>query len=57
MRNTRLTLGVTTDDPELLTRTVEVFGRTLAGLAMEGVDATLMVYEEAAFEEETEDDR
>ena len=46
MRNTRITLGVTTDSQEILTRAVETFGRALAGLAMEGVDATLMIYED-----------
>jgi hypothetical protein len=46
LRPTRITLGVTTTNPELLTRAVETMSRALAGLALEGVDATLMVYED-----------
>lgn len=52
MRKTRVTLGVTTSDPELLTRAIETLGRSVAGLAMEGVDATLMVYEDEIEEDE-----
>jgi hypothetical protein len=46
MRSTRITLGVTTDSPEILTRTVETLSRAVAGLALEGVDASLMIYED-----------
>lgn len=52
MRKTRITLGVSTDSPELLTRAVETLSRSVAGLAMEGVDATLMVYEDEIEEDE-----
>ena len=51
MRSTRITLGVTTDNPELLTRATETLSRALAGLALEGVDASLMVYEDTIDEE------
>lgn len=44
MRKTRLTLGVTVESPEMLTRASETLSRALAGLAMEDVDASLMVY-------------
>lgn len=47
MRATRLTLGVTTEDPEILTRATETLSRALAGLAMEGVDCSLMIYEDS----------
>lgn len=54
MRATRLTLGVTTKDPELLARAAETLSRALAGLAMEGVDASLMVYEDEFDESEAQ---
>ncbi len=52
MRKTRLTLGVTTDDPELLTRATESMSRALAGMALEGVDASLMVYEDEIIDDD-----
>jgi hypothetical protein len=52
MRSTRITLGVTTNSPELLTRAIETLSRSVAGLAMEGVDTTLMVYEDETEEDE-----
>lgn len=52
MRSTRLTLGVTTDSPELLARATETLSRALAGLAMEGVDASLMVYEDQVYDDD-----
>jgi hypothetical protein len=51
MRNTRITLGVSTNDQEILTRTVETLSRAVAGLALEGVDASLMIYEDIEVEE------
>lgn len=51
MRNTRITLGVSTSSPEILTRAVETFSGAVAGLALEGVDASLMIYEDVEVED------
>jgi len=39
----RLSLSVTTTDPEIIARTADHFARTAAGLALEGVDTFLMI--------------
>lgn len=55
----RVTLSVNTDSQEGLTRTVEVLARSLTGLALEGIEAVLLVNrddEEYEEEEESGDD-
>lgn len=42
MRLTRVSLSVTSRDPEIITRAVEALARAAAGLALEGVDTFLM---------------
>ncbi len=42
MRRTRLSVSVTTDDPEILTRAIETLSRAVTGLAMEGVETFTM---------------
>ena len=39
----RINLSVTSADPEIITRSIEAFGRSMAGLALEGVDTFLIV--------------
>lgn len=39
----RLSLAVTTGDPELIARTAEHFARAAAGLALEGVESFIMI--------------
>jgi hypothetical protein len=41
MQETRITLTVTTNSAEILTRTTEAMARTVAGLALEGVEPML----------------
>lgn len=55
MRDTRVSLSVTTHEPEVLTRAIESMGRCAAGLALEEVQTVLFcdVYEDDP-EEETE---
>lgn len=47
MNDTKLTirvgLSVTTDDAAIVARVAEQFARTAAGLALEGVDAMVMI--------------
>lgn len=38
-----ITIVVNTENPETLTRAAEAFGRTAAGLAMEGVPVMMMI--------------
>jgi hypothetical protein len=40
---TRITLMMTTTDPEQVARSTEHFARAAAGLALEGVEITLMI--------------
>lgn len=42
----RISLSVVTDQPELVTRAAEAMARALAGLALEGMQASLLVYDE-----------
>lgn len=39
---TRITLSVTTEDPNLVARTAEHFARAAAGLALDGLNAVIM---------------
>jgi hypothetical protein len=39
----RIGLSVVTDDPQLVAKVTEQMARTAAGLALEGVDAMVMV--------------
>lgn len=43
MPNTRLTLTVTTEDQNAVARATEHFARTAAGLALDGVEAVIMI--------------
>lgn len=43
MNPTRMSLSVTTDDPQLIARTAEHFARAAAGLALEGVQTFIMI--------------
>lgn len=45
MTSKRLNLSVETDSPELVTRAAEVLARALAGLVLEGMDASMFVYD------------
>lgn len=42
MQRTRLSVSVTTDDPEILTRAIETLARAVTGMAMEGIDTFMM---------------
>lgn len=42
VKRTRLSVSVTTEDPEILTRAIETFSRAVTGLAMEGVETFTM---------------
>lgn len=46
MSPTRITLSVSTDQQEQITRSVEVLGRALAGLALDGIDGVLMAMDD-----------
>ena len=39
----RVSLSVTTDNPEFVARAAETFGRTAAGLGLDGMEAFLMI--------------
>lgn len=43
MTDTRISLSVTTGDPQIVARVAEQFARTAAGLAMEGVDCFISI--------------
>lgn len=43
MRQTRVHLSVTTNDPNVLARAVESMGRAMAGMALEGVGTFMSV--------------
>jgi hypothetical protein len=42
----RITLTVETNNPEHITRSAEAMSRAAAGLALEGIDAFLMIRED-----------
>lgn len=41
MNEVRLSMSVTSDDPEVIARATEHFARTVTGLAMDGMDCIL----------------
>lgn len=50
--STRLSLSVTSDDPDVIARATEHFARTVTGLALDGMDCILF----AGPDDETEED-
>ncbi len=46
MRRSRISASVVTDDPSILQRAVEALSRAAAGLAMEDIDALVIVTED-----------
>lgn len=51
MAHTRLTLTVTTEDPNVVARTTEHFARTASGLALDGVETAIMIGPDSESEE------
>lgn len=51
---TRLSLSVTSDDPETIARATEHFARTVSGLALDGLDCILFAGPDPTDEEEEE---
>ena len=49
----RISASVTTADPELIARAVEVFARAATGLALEQREVSIFVYPESALEDDT----
>lgn len=54
MKMTRISLSVTTDNEEIMTRAIEAFVRVGAGLAMEGIGFIVFCGEEEEVEEDSE---
>lgn len=55
---TRLSLSVTSDDPEVIARATEHFARTATGLALDGMDCIFFAgpcEEECEYEEAADD--
>lgn len=50
--STRLSLSVTSDDPQTIARATEHFARTLAGLALDGMDCVLFAGPDVEEEDE-----
>ncbi len=54
MREVEVSLFVTSDNPEVVARAAELFGRAAAGLAMDGAEVMLIIgedYDEAEAED------
>lgn len=49
---TRISLHVTTDNPETVARVAEYMARTMAGLGLDGVECMLSIGPEWSFDEE-----